>query len=88
MIWVWINSVVAFLRKLFVPPVPQPVFQKIDPNEICPSCGARDGKITAIETTAGPLVEHACNVCAAKFCVKPVLDISKYIKASKPAQGD
>jgi hypothetical protein len=75
--WFWLAIRWTF-KFLFVPP-PIPVVEpKIDPNEMCPSCGHRDGEIRAIaQVSQPPLVRHTCKVCQAQWYVKPILDTSK-----------
>lgn len=88
MIWVWINSAAQWLKFMFWPAENPPVFEKIDPNAQCISCGHRQGKIQAIKNRNGePWVAHTCGVCGEVFCEKPVLETStKYTRLVTPKE--
>jgi formate dehydrogenase maturation protein FdhE len=57
---------------------------RIDPNEKCPACGWRQGKIhwTALvewsDKTKGAIV-HRCEVCAAFWFKKPLVPSEKWV---------
>lgn len=72
MITRWLVNLWFGFLKLFVPPPPKP--RKINPDEQCPACGAEDGRIRAVTANGRSLVEHACNVCSARFYEAPVLN--------------
>lgn len=76
--WLW----VGFL-KLLIPPPNKPPIPKIDPNAPCPSCGATDGQITAVNVENRMLVRHQCHVCRATWHEQPVLRVSNVIHEDK-----
>jgi hypothetical protein len=71
-IWTWLSQAITWVLKLLIPPPPtfDPV---IDPNEKCPSCGHRNGRIEAVQTDQRSMVRHRCNICHAWWLVEPVL---------------
>lgn len=76
MIWVWLISVVHFIRRLLVPPRASDL-ATIDPNARCPVCGHRDGELCAVEGimsgAKGLYCLHSCRRCGARFFEKPVV---------------
>lgn len=81
MIFVWLRRAIFELLRLLVPPPEEPTIRQIDVNAPCPSCGHRDGEISAI-TVAGskPQVQHKCKVCSARWFENPVYT-PKFIQA-------
>ncbi len=77
MIFYWLIVALRRLRWLFVLPPAQEV-ARVDPNAKCPACGATSGKLAAVQDGVGAkaviVVEHTCNVCAARFFEKTVLN--------------
>jgi hypothetical protein len=51
-------------------------YRKIDPNERCPSCGAKDGEISF-----NPMIQrvvHTCNVDGAQWAEKTRIPVEKW----------
>lgn len=38
-------------------------FIKVDPNEYCPACGHRKGRVVAVANATDVAVRHLCDVC-------------------------
>jgi formate dehydrogenase maturation protein FdhE len=72
-IWTWLKLALIFVGRLLIPGPAHPVFPKIDPCAMCPSCGHTDGVIRAHDEQGKPLVQHTCKVCLAKWYELPVL---------------
>ena len=92
MIFRWLlDGLKWILRMTVFPPARPPVYPKIDPCALCPSCGHRDGSICAI-TQQGqpPQVQHTCNVCHAVWYEKPILNVtaSKPLIAAEPTKPE
>ena len=74
MIFVWIRAALFFILRLFIPPLPEPAIPQLDINAPCPSCGHREGALTAVQKPDGSLhVRHDCKICKAKWFEQPVL---------------
>lgn len=81
MIFVWLRKALFFILRLVIPPPEEPTIPKIDVNAPCPSCGHRDGEISAVSVSgAAPQVQHKCKVCGARWFENPI-HTPKFIKA-------
>jgi hypothetical protein len=85
MIWIWICDAVIWLLKLVIPPPPKPFIPKINPNEICPSCGWEAGALSAVERDGKMMVQHRCNICHARWWEDPVLKVFEPIATNSAA---
>jgi len=77
MIWVWLRTALEFILKLIIPPPREPIIPQLDPNEVCPGCGHRNGRITSVAVSGQMYVRHDCNTCKANWYVEPVLKSNK-----------
>ena len=81
MIWYWIALSFQFIARLILPVRPRDI-ARIDPNSPCPICGARSGKLRAVELGNPELqrsfatsCEHTCDMCGAQWYEDPVVKV-------------
>ena len=68
MIYLWLKAALSFLAKMIIPPPAKPpVFGVVSPNEQCPACGHRGGKLKCVTEGAQTFVQHLCDQCNARW---------------------
>ena len=77
MIFRWLKQLVLWLLWFIIPPPRPTVYPKINPNEMCPACGAEEGTILAVELNGITQVQHKCKVCQARWNSKPIVETKK-----------
>lgn len=76
MLWVFARAAFLFLARLVVPPPVRYPEAFIDPDEKCPACGNRKGSLKCVLNGADPVIQHSCEVCAAKW-LSPLISEAK-----------
>lgn len=85
MLWYWLSVALQKITWLFRPPDPRDV-ARIDPNQPCPVCAAREGRLLCIQAstkgkqTGQPMQEilcqHTCEECGAQWNEKPIFKVT------------
>lgn len=63
---------ILWIGRLVIPGTPPRV--RIDPTAPCPACGHRKGTIRTVRQGQKVLVEHACEICEARWYEDPIRD--------------
>jgi hypothetical protein len=84
MLWYWIIVGIRWVVWFVKPPKPE-ALAKANPNQRCPVCGWKSGRIRCVQKVkAGPqnpnalpviciLRQHTCNICGARQFLEPIL---------------
>jgi hypothetical protein len=90
MIFHWFVVVIRILLKLVIPP-PAGSRVKRDPKLRCPVCGShKEGRLRCVAkeiegqeesgaAKVGIFCEHTCAVCGARYCEKPIANVTPKI---------